>query len=165
MRLRVVEFNLFLTNCTTRIPFRFGISTLTFAPLCTAQVIIETDGGARSEGYSADLLVPKWFEKDPRKPAEDDVRALLRSAQAAGAWLSSTDRHEATVFDHWWELYQQRVESQPSGAPDLLVHGFGVALMERAMMDAACRAAEQSFFAALPCMVAPPIEPMRPGQA
>ena len=151
MRLRVLQVDLYLTDCTTRLPFRFGMSTLTFAPLCTARVAIETEAGVRGEGYSADLLVPKWFEKNPTKSAQDDVSALIQSAQGAGRLLTARDHQPTTVFDHWWVLYTDRVASQQDSAPDRLVHGFGVALLERAMMDAACRAAERSFFDALRC--------------
>ncbi len=149
MRLRVLQVDLYLTDCTTRLPFRFGTSTLTFAPLCTARVLIETEASVRSEGFSADLLVPKWFEKDPTKSAQADVSALIESAQAAGACLTGRHHQSATVFDHWWELYADRVASKEDSAPDLLVYGFGVALLERALMDAACRATKQSFFDAL----------------
>ena len=151
MRLRVLQVDLYLTDCTTRLPFRFGKSTLTFAPLCTARVLIETEAGVRSEGYSADLLVPKWFEKDPTKSARTDVSALIHSAQAAGTLLTARDHRPATVFDHWWDLFADRVGGRAQRDGDLLVHGFGVALLERAMMDGACRAAKQSFFDALRC--------------
>ena len=149
MYLRVLQVDLYLTDCTTRLPFRFGMSTLTFAPLCTARMLVETETGVRSEGFSADLLVPKWFEKNPLTSARDDVSALIDSARSAREVVVSRHRRPATVFDHWWDLYTDCVASQGDSAPDLLDHGFGVALLERAMMDAACRAAKRSFFDAL----------------
>ncbi len=149
MRIRVVEAGLFMTDCHTRLPFRFGISTLTFAPLCTLRILIETEDGKRSDGFAADLLVPKWFEKDLDKSARDDVLALIGSATMAIDLVRDDAWRCQTVFDHWWELYAERVASQSPQASDLLVRGFGVALVERAMLDAVCRAAGVSFFDAL----------------
>ncbi|MCP3916471.1 MAG: mandelate racemase [bacterium] len=118
---------------------------MTHAPLCTARVTVETEAGIHV-GHSADLLAPKWFEKDPGKTIEEDWRGLLASAQSAAAVLAGK---RGTVFDLWWELYRERVDAVPVDAPDRLVRGFGVALCERALMDAACRAGGMSFFTAL----------------
>jgi hypothetical protein len=145
MRLRVLEADLFLTDCTTRLPFRFGVSTLTFAPLATARIRVETEGGGRGDGFSSDLLVPRWFEKDLDKTPRDDVENLLASARRAAEHLTARDRGMATAFDHWWDLHRLLVAPRPADAPDGLVHGFGVALMERAMIDAVCRAAGATF--------------------
>jgi hypothetical protein len=152
LKLRVLDVELALTGCKTRYPFRYGMVTLRQAPQLTARVTIEAEGrrveGQPTEGWSADLLVPKWFEKDPRKSLEQDFSALARSARAAAAFWRD-DRGPATVFDHWWRVYQERVLAVPFEASDRLVRGFGVALMERAVMDAACRAAEVPFDDAL----------------
>ena len=146
MRLHVVDSGLFVTDCRTRLPFRFGAVTMTEAPLCLAMLEIETEDGRRTRGYSSDLLVPKWFDKDPAKSPQENSRDLLASAHAAAR--AFRDEPPSTVFDSWWSVYQQRVESQPFGQGDQLVRGFGVALCERALMDAACRAADVSFFTA-----------------
>ncbi|MFT7619255.1 MAG: hypothetical protein ACI97A_002905, partial [Planctomycetota bacterium] len=144
MRLRVVDVNFFLTNCRTRIPFRFGISTMTQAPLCVAQVKIETEDGQIGEGLSSDLLVPKWFEKDPNKSLQQDIELLLGSAQSAAKTVQGLPPDE--VFALWRKLYESQVENK---ARNSLADGFGVALMERAIIDAACRLANLSFADAL----------------
>jgi len=147
MHLWIVDSGLFVTDCRTRLPFRFGADTMTEAPLCLAMLEIETDEGTRVRGYASDLLVPKWFDKDPNKTPRQNSLDLLASAEAAA--LSFRSEPESTLFDSWWSVYRQRVESQPFGQGDQLVRAFGVALCERALMDAACRAAEVSFFGAL----------------
>jgi hypothetical protein len=53
------------------------------------------------------------------------------------------------VFEHWWLVQQELIEKQPPDAPGLLETGFGVALVERALIDAACRLAKKSFWGAL----------------
>lgn len=146
MELRVTDTQLALVKCTTRLPFRYGMVTLRSAPQMTARVTIEANG-TTAEGYSADILAPKWFEKDPAKSLEDDFRNLAESARlAARTWR---DRPLATLFDQWWSVYRERVLAVPVEAPDRLVRGFGVALLERAVMDAACRAAGTTFHGAL----------------
>lgn len=148
MKLRVVEISLHLLNCTARIPFRFGMNTMTAAPLCMMRVLVETESGQRGEGFSSDLLVPKWFEKNPDQSIEQDWLDLIENAQRAGQ-LATQNTTFDTVFALWRGLYAQRVETADEGATDLLVRGHGVSLVERAMMDAACRLAGVSFFDAI----------------
>lgn len=148
MHLRVVETSLHLLNCTTRIPFRFGMNTMTAAPLCMMRVLVETESGQRGEGFSSDLLVPKWFEKNPDQSIEQDWLDLIESAKKAGQLATQSDAHES-VFAKWRALYAKRVETADKEATDLLVRGHGVSLVERAMMDAACRLAGIGFFDAI----------------
>jgi len=132
-----------VTDCPARLPFRFGAATITWAPLVTARVRAELEDGSTSTGYSADLMMPRWFDKDPAKTIVDDVTDLARSAQEAGR---AFERAEATeVFELWRGVHRARIAS--GGVP--LVAGFGVALIERALLDAVCRAAGCSFFEAL----------------
>lgn len=149
MKLRVHSVDFHITECTTRLPFRYGMVTLVRAPLCTARARIETEDGETALGYSADLLAPKWFEKDPEKSLTTDFLNLSASARAAAGVLCDPAAGEATVFDHWWRTYRVRVHERPPDAADRLVRGFGVALVERALIDAACRAAGRGFHAAL----------------
>ncbi|MDF1799668.1 MAG: mandelate racemase [Planctomycetota bacterium] len=150
MRVRIRDVRFGVSDCPTRLPFRFGINTMTWAPTLTARVELDTDAGS-AVGFAADLLVPKWFEKDPQKSLEDDVRGLMASAVAAAGVAKDpgSDERAETVFDLWWRTYQARVHSQPVDASDRLLRGFGVALVERAVLDAACRAAGATFFEAL----------------
>lgn len=144
MKVEIRSIELHVQECRTRLPFRFGMVTMTRAPLCFATVRIHSEASGEHLGHAADLMVPKWFEKDPRKTIEDDFRRLAASArEAAESYSSSTAR---TVFGLWRDAYRERVACRPDGASDSLVRGFGVALIERALMDATCRAARLSFF-------------------
>lgn len=146
LKLRVRTVDLHMADCATRLPFRFGVVTLARAPQCTARVAVETEGGERAEGFSADLLPPRWFRKDPARSLRQDVVDLAQSARAAAACLADPRSGEANVFGHWRRVYRERVDAVPPDAGDRLVRGFGVALVERALIDAACRAAGLSFF-------------------
>ena len=148
MNLRPLAVQLALAPCSTRFPFRYGMVTLRQAPQITARVTVELEGQG-SVGFAADLLAPKWFEKDPGKSLEQDFLILAESARAAAAAWCDQGAGSAPAFDHWWRVYQARVLSVPFEAPDRLVRGFGVALIERAVMDAVCRHASQSFHDAL----------------
>jgi L-alanine-DL-glutamate epimerase-like enolase superfamily enzyme len=145
--IRIVDAQLGTIDCRTRLPFRFGIHTLTAAPYATAVVEIESTCGQRARGAASDLLVPKWFEKNPELTPEQDSANLVASAEAAFAMAREFEAD--TVFGIWHRLYQQRVASQPRAQADLLVRGFGVALLERALMDAVCRLSESTFHQAL----------------
>jgi len=145
--IRIVNAELSSLDCQTRLPFRFGIHTLTAAPYATATIEIEAADGRRARGAASDLLVPKWFEKNLNLTPEQDSANLVASAEAAftvGLKLDST-----SVFELWHQLYQDRVASQPRSQADLLVRGFGVALLERALMDATCRLHCSTFHQAL----------------
>ena len=148
MRFRYRNGRLFVSDCRNRLPFRFGQVTMTRAPLALLEVQIETEGGESSVGYSSDLLAPKWFEKDPDKSIEDDFAALANSVWSAMRAAADADVEES-AFGLWLRLYRSLVGDRPLDASDRLVRGFGVALVERAVLDAACRAAGLSFFAAL----------------
>jgi len=144
MRVRVRAIDFFLSDCRARLPFRFGQVTLDRAPLLTASVRMETETG-EARGLSADLLVPKWFDKDPAKSLRQDTDELIASARrAADSMLGAADE-DASVFDLWWRAHTECV----LGARNGLQATFGVALLERAVMDAACRARGVSFFEAL----------------
>jgi L-alanine-DL-glutamate epimerase-like enolase superfamily enzyme len=136
---RVRDVELRVLPCPSRLPFRFGAATITFAPLVTTRVTL--DDGAT--GYAADLMMPRWFDKDPAKTVRDDITALGQSTQAAARAFAA--QPSGTVFQTWWAAYQACQNSR--GIP--LVQGFGVALVERALMDATCRSAGVPFFEAL----------------
>lgn len=139
----------FVTECRSRTPFRFGAVTVTQAPLLTLRVRAEVDGQEVS-GFASDLLVPRWFRKDVERPAAVDGRELARSAHRAGVELLREPAGE-NLFEHWKRVWTARVESVPFESPDRLERGFGVALVERALIDAVCRAANVSFAEALRC--------------
>ncbi len=128
------------TLCRTRLPFRFGIVTLTEAPVLVARVRTRVEGVV-VDGFSADLCVPKWFEKDPANSIRDDVETLFASARrAARTGLGAA----GTPFGVWRGIHQRCVEGELASGVRL-VDGFGVALLERAMIDATCRARDLSF--------------------
>lgn len=147
MQIRVVSAAIATVPCRTRLPFRFGATTVTAAPLLHARVHIEGVDGQEASGIAADLLVPRWFRKDvARTPAED---AAALNAEVAAAACALLEHGHADCWSHWQLLHQLRVESLPAADPQRLERGFGTALLERALIDATCRLARKSFWSAL----------------
>src|SRR5580700_1611371 len=99
MRIAVREFGFFIRNLSLRVPFRYGIATMTRAPHLVVRVLVEIDGQMQ-HGYSADNLPPKWFTKNPDTPFHEEIDGMLevtrQAAETAGA-LPPAD----SVFSLW----------------------------------------------------------------
>jgi hypothetical protein len=133
-RFRVAEIELKERDVRLRMPFRFGVVTLTESPQAFARARIRLDDGREAWGAAAELLAPKWFDKDPALSNEDNFEQLRRSlANARGATLAHEPR---TAWAH----------STPGRG---LVENYGPALIDRALLDALCRALGVSFYRAL----------------
>ena len=120
---------------------------MTEAPMLVAALDIEVEGRTVT-GYAGELLVPKWFAKDPASDIADDHRELMRAAQQAFEVMQQHESPDATAFDHWLRAQLNCVEPA-TDHPPALVAMFGLALVERAIIDALCRATSQSFKSAL----------------
>ena len=131
-----------------RMPFRFGIVTLEQAPEAFVAARIRTTDGTTQTGYSADLLAPKWFDKKPDISNEqnfDQLRGALSIARDAYLSESGAD----TAFGFHACLSKSHVDACAEAGLNALVAGFGTALVDRAILDACCRATGQSFFRAI----------------
>ena len=72
-----------------RMPFRFGVVTLTEAPQAFVRARIRARGRrAKPEGAAAELLAPKWFDKNPALSNEDNFEQLRASLRARARSLS-----------------------------------------------------------------------------
>jgi hypothetical protein len=129
-----------------RMPFRYGIVTMTQVPHVFLRLAFDLDGRA-PEGIAADHLPPKWFTKDPNRPLGEEIDEMLEVIRAAVAHARTL--RAATPFQFWQALYAaQAAWGVAHRIPPLLAH-FGTSLVERALLDAFCRDAGVSFAAAL----------------
>jgi hypothetical protein len=143
MRLKVRATELFIHNLRTRLPFRYGIATMTRAPHLIVRVTLEIDGRVQ-HGLSADLLPPKWFTKNPETPYRADVEDMLAVIRHACAEAEAAGT-ATSVFELWRMIHvEQKRWAMERDFPPLL-WGFGVSLIERAIIDAFCRARRISF--------------------
>jgi L-alanine-DL-glutamate epimerase-like enolase superfamily enzyme len=134
VKFSVRELDFFERGVRLRMPFRFGVATLTEAPQAFVRARIRLQDGREAEGAAAELLVPKWFDKNPALSNEanlEQLRASLREARAAYVAAGMN-----TAYGH----------SRPTVG---LVENFGPALLDRALLDALCRALGVSFYEAL----------------
>jgi hypothetical protein len=134
VKLKVAALELFERDVRLRMPFRFGVVTLTESPQAFVRARIRTEDGREAEGAAAELLAPKWFDKNPALSNEDNyeqLRASLRSARA---------RYLAHGADTAWR------HSSPGKG---LVENYGPALVDRAVLDALLRALGISFYKAI----------------
>src|ERR1035441_3024229 len=70
-------------------PFRFGAVAINAAAQLFVRAEIEVEGKGTSVGASAELLVPKWFDKRPALSPDQTVMELRRSlAIARGLYLT-----------------------------------------------------------------------------
>ena len=121
-------------------PFRYGIATMTRVPHLIVRIVLEVDGRVQ-QGCAADNLAPKWFTKNPGTPYENDVDDMLEVIRHACGVAGAAE----SVFELWREIYAaQKSWAATRGFPPLL-WGFGVSLVERAVIDAFCRARQTTF--------------------
>lgn len=145
---RILDIDLFERGVVLRLPFRFGIVTLTACPQAFVRVRIATAAGVEATGCSAELLAPKWFDKNPRLSNEDNfdqLRDALRLAREA--YLSESAPN--TAFGHFASHYQSHIDAAARHALNPLVACFGPAQLDKAMLDALCRAQGISFYDAM----------------
>jgi hypothetical protein len=134
MRFSIGEILFFERDVKLRMPFRFGVVTLTQAPQAFVRARIRLENGKESEGAAAELLAPKWFDKNPALSNEDNFEQLRDSMRTARKqYLESGS---STAFGH----------SRPTVG---LVENFGPAIVDRAVLDALCRGLGISFYDAI----------------
>ena len=146
MKFAIRQIDLFERDVRLRMPFRFGIVTLTEAPQAFARVRIRLENGAEAEGAAAEMLVPKWFDKNPGLSNEDNLEQLRSSlALAKGIYGSGAN----TAFGHFHSHYRDQIGRASARDLNALVACFGPALIDRAVLDALCRALGITFYEAV----------------
>lgn len=147
MKLAVKDVSLFERAVSLRLPFRFGVVTLTQAPQAFACARIRLADGREAEGGAAEMMVPKWFDKDPSVDDAENLRQLRASlALARDSYLAGA---ENTAFGHSIDNYGPQIALGAAQGLNSLVACYGPALIDRAVLDALCRALGVSFFDAV----------------
>ena len=72
----LVETRCFERDVTLRMPFRFGVVTLTHAPQIFLRACIRLEDGRTGWGTAAEMLAPKWFDKNPALSNEENFQQL-----------------------------------------------------------------------------------------
>ena len=116
-RFTVEAIDLFERDVVLRMPFRFGVVTLTRSPQAYARARVRLADGRVGEGMAAELLAPKWFDKNPALSNEDNFEQLRASMRNARKEYLADGAN--TAYGH----------SRPSVG---LVENYGPALLDRA---------------------------------
>jgi len=118
-----------------RLPFRFGAVTLTEATEAYARVRVTLEDGRSAWGQAAEMLAPKWFDKDPALSNADNAEQL-RSALRLAKALYLEGRIAHTAFGLFAESHHFQIAEGARRGLNPLVAGFGPALLDRAVLDA-----------------------------
>ncbi|HMJ44806.1 MAG TPA: mandelate racemase [Pseudolabrys sp.] len=117
-----------------RLPFRFGVVTLREAPQLFVRAHIKLADSREGEGIAAELLVPKWFDKNPALTNEDNFNQLRQSLAIARRHVMGLGANTAFGLSAEADA-AHRTECEAKGLNGL-VASFGLALTERAIIDA-----------------------------
>ncbi|QDL94638.1 mandelate racemase (plasmid) [Paroceanicella profunda] len=142
-RIRAVE--LAERPVTLRLPFRFGDTLVERTAEAYLRLRVEGPGGVHT-GVAAQLMVPRWFDKRPERDnarTVDDLRRSLRTVAGLAPGLRGSVARLAA------ESRAASLSVLCAGADALprLAAGFGPALLEMALIDAACRSGGAGFAA------------------
>jgi L-alanine-DL-glutamate epimerase-like enolase superfamily enzyme len=146
-RFHVVAVELYERPVKLRMPFRFGVVTLTAAPQAFVRARIRLPDGREGWGAGAEILAPKWFDKNLALSNEDNfdqLRAALTLAR--DAYLDGAAR---TAFGHFAAHYREVIAAGARRDLNPLVASFGPAQLDRAILDALCRLQRMSFYEAI----------------
>lgn len=148
IRFHVEEIRFAERNVALRLPFRFGAATVTACPQVYVKARIRLPDGRTAEGCAAEMMVPKWFDKNPALTNEqnfEQLRFALRDAREA--YTGEADAQTAwTHFASNYATLQARAKAQ---GLQPLVASYGPALIDRALLDALCLHSGVSFAAAM----------------
>ena len=120
-------------------PFRFGVVRIDAAPQAFVRVELDVEGGSSAIGASAEMIVPKWFDKRPQRSPDQTVDDLRRSLAIAREFYLSD-----SGLDTPFGLHASRIAAQVTAcaAEDIppLAACYGPAEIDKAILDAVLRA-------------------------
>jgi L-alanine-DL-glutamate epimerase-like enolase superfamily enzyme len=139
MTLSIAKVDFHQMTVRTRMPFRYGIATMTELPHLFVSVTLKD---SRVRGTAADHLPPKWFTKEPERPIAQEIeqmREVIGHAAELAEGLSGTD-----FFDFWSKLYSAQSAWARENRIPALLGNLGPSLIERALLDALARQSQLS---------------------
>ena len=172
VEIRLEDVRFYMRNVHTRMPFKYGAAVLTAVPILHVEAQGALKNGTPVQGVAADILPPKWFDKDPAKSYEDNVADLLWAARAARSAYLDAARSPKSFFAIWQDGYAQTVSAGDVHGLNRLTAVHGSTLMERALIDAVGCGVGASYFELLKANVLgldlgaihPELQGVEPGQ-
>ena len=145
LKVQNIEFH--VLNMHTRFPFQYGIASLTAIPHLFLKATVHLEGVGTVVGITSEGLPPKWFTKDPATRFEEDLPLFFEVIQYAAD--TATNSASGSFFELWKKLYDHQNSHNWSPGVAPLLANLGVALVERAVMDALCRGLQTNLHSVL----------------
>ena len=83
MQITVKEIQFYVREMPLRMPFKFGNVTIDSQTALHVAMDVELADGRQARGWAADMLAPRWFDKDPNKTVAEGIRNQVEGAYAA----------------------------------------------------------------------------------
>lgn len=106
---------------------------------------VKCSDGSSAVGVSADWPSFGWLDKRPDVEPRQKLRDLLQLVQTAGSIYAAAPPFES-VFTCWKYCHGRVLVVARENAAEDLCASFASSLIERALIDAVCRAQKKSFF-------------------
>ena len=136
LRFHIDEIRFSERDVTLRLPFKFGAATVRSCPEVYVRSRIRFADGSAAIGCAAEMMIPKWFDKNPALSNEDNFQQLRDALLAArSAYL---DKSAKTAWEHYAGHYKALLASGLAAGLNPLVASYGPALLDRAIFDALC---------------------------
>jgi hypothetical protein len=144
-RFAIQEIALFERLVPFTKPFRFGSISVASAPQAFVRVTLDVQGKGSALGGTAEMMIPKWFDKCQEKTPHETVDELRQSLfLAREAYLRSTALGTAFAY-HAGNLEAHIAACKLYDIPPL-AGIYGPAVLDKAIADALFRACGVSVF-------------------
>src|SRR4051812_15471608 len=143
MNIKLEEVERYERPMTMRLPFRFGVITVTGGVQAVIRVRISLPDGRSGQGVAAEALAAKWFEKSPEFSDDQNLDQLRQSLDLA---IEHYKGHGAdTPFGLFAGTYNEQQKKGAALRLNPLVASYGPALLDRAILDALGKITGNSF--------------------
>ena len=132
-RIHLQSVECFERDLKLRLPFRFGVITVTEGTQVIIRATIALEDGRTSVGVAAESLGAKWFDENP---AFSDAQNLDQLRQALSVAIDLyRGRGWSTPFGLYADTYRDQIVRGRS-RPRATGGAYGPALLDRAILDA-----------------------------
>jgi hypothetical protein len=142
-RVRLLEVERYERSVPLRLPFKFGVTTITHAAQAVVRARIALEDGRSEWGVAAESLGAKWFDKNLALTDAQNHDQLRQSLQLAVDLYRA--RGLATPFALFADTYGEQEGKAGALGLNALIASYGPALLDRSIADALGRALRLSF--------------------
>jgi hypothetical protein len=143
LRVRLREVERYERSVPLRLPFKFGVTTITHAAQAVVRARIELEDGRSEWGLAAESLGAKWFDKNLALTDAQNHDQLRQSLQLAIDLYRA--RGLAAPFALFADTYKEQEDRAGALGLNPLIASYGPALLDRAVVDALGRVTGLSF--------------------